>query len=98
MSLEDKVDKLAEESYKFHGEVRQFMVNTTSYIGAVNAKVDVKDKAINDKLDGHLDEHREELKENQREGDKGRRDWFSIALALGMLILGVIEVVRAFGK
>jgi hypothetical protein len=57
MGVEDKLDKLAEVTHTFHGEVRQFMTNQTAYIGAVN-----------NKLNTHISEHREDERDKNKIG------------------------------
>lgn len=71
MTPDDKLDHLYEETFKFHGEVRQYMENTKAYLGAVNTK-----------LNGHLGEHTEDLKKEIENQKKSTRDRVGIAVAL----------------
>lgn len=51
--IEEKLDSVVKESSELRGEIRQFMSNSTSYIGAVSANTS--------KVKVSLDEHKEDM-------------------------------------
>jgi len=79
MSIEDKVDRLASDFAEHRGESKQFFTNMTNWVTAVNLKVN-----------GHFEEHKEEAKEKNKAG----RDWWSIGMTGGLVLVGIIEITR----